>query len=200
MNVKLVSRYSLFFLLGFFLSCLSNTSNQMGLGKLSGTWLNTGEKLALSELPHQVIALNIYSPNCVPCIKELPTLHRIQERLSKDPRFAIYIGVDPILVSDSVASDSEQGVADTRERAIAIMKKEIIQHNIKIPVIILDPPFRVSSESFVTATPETILIRTNPWNIYYNFIGAISEEKLPSDIDSDPKVKFFFSAMGARKL
>jgi thiol-disulfide isomerase/thioredoxin len=172
----------------------------MGLGQLSGAWLNTGEKILLSKLPHQVIALNIYSPNCIPCIKELPTLHRIQERLSKDPRFAIYIAVDPILVSESVAGGSEPDSGDTRERAISIMKKEIIEKNIKIPVIVLDPPFRVSSESFVTATPETILIRTNPWNIYYNFIGAISEQQLSSSIDSDPKVKFFFSSMGARNL
>lgn len=179
-------------------NCLSKESNQLGLGQWTGVWLDSGEKVVLEDLPEEVFALNVYSPNCIPCYREIPSLHRVRERLTADPRFGIYMAIDPILVSESVEGDF--GTNDPRARGIAIMQKEVRDRKIQIPVIVLDPPFRVSNASFVTGTPETVLIRTRPWNIYYNFLGSISEKEKVAEIDADPKIRFFLNTMGARKL
>jgi hypothetical protein len=181
-----------------FTNCLSQDTNQMGSRDWKGIFLETGESISLADLPHSVIALNVYAPNCIPCWKEIDVLNRINARLSKDENFGIYMIVDPQLVAESVEGFSDGG--DFMKYATEIMKREHKERNIQMKIILMEPPFRVSNASFVTGTPETILVRTNPWNIYYNFIGAISDEKEISKIDNDPKVKFFFSSLGARGL
>ncbi|WCL49943.1 hypothetical protein [Leptospira sp. GIMC2001] len=193
-----ISRLLILLTFLFSSNCLKDATDQMGMGVFTGAFLSNSEKVNLSELPHEVLALNVYSPNCPPCVRELPTLHRIQERFSKDPRFGIYIVVDPIQVSESVEGDF--GSSDPVIRAQAIMKQEILTQKIKIPVIFLDSPFRIEPGSFVTGTPETIMVRTKPWNIFYNFIGSISEKRTDVEIDSDSKVRFFFNTIGARNL
>ncbi|MCC5813311.1 MAG: TlpA family protein disulfide reductase [Leptospira sp.] len=179
-------------------NCLSQDTNQMVSKDWKGRFLDSGESIALADLPHSVVALNVYAPNCIPCWKEIDVLNRIQTRLSKDANFGIYMIVDPKLVSESV--DGFTDGDDFVKFATEVMKREKRERNIQLNIIIMEPPFRVSNSSFVTGTPETILVRTNPWNIYYNFIGAISDEKEILKIDNDPKVKFFFSSLGARGL
>lgn len=196
-------KYLLFtiFSAGATLQCLSQETNQLGLGEWKGIQMGNSEEVRLADLPHQVLALNVYSTNCVPCWKELPALHRIQERFKKDKRFGLYLIVDPwLIVESSKSSVGGSNVADVMEEARAIMKREIKERNISIPILFMKPPFRITDSSFVTGTPETLLVRTNPWNIFYNFIGAISEKESSDEIDRDPKVKFFFSMIGGRDL
>jgi thiol-disulfide isomerase/thioredoxin len=179
--------------------CLEAPKSQMGMeANWKGSILSSSEKISLGDLPYEVLALNVYSPTCIPCFQELPALERIYSRLTKDKRFGMFIVVDPNQVSESTSG--EYGINDPIQRAILIMKQEVVKRNIQIPVLLLDLPFKVSNESFVTATPETILIRTKPWNIYYNFIGSLSEESEISKIDSDSRVQFFFHQLGARNL
>ncbi|NCN09880.1 MAG: TlpA family protein disulfide reductase [Leptospira sp.] len=180
-------------------NCLDSPKSQMGLeANWTGIDLETNQPVDLSESGFDTLALNVYSPTCIPCFKELPALERIASRLKKDTRFGLYLVVDPISVSETTSGD--YGTDEPLARATAIMKAEVKKRGISIPILLMNQPFSVSNEAFVTATPETIIIRTKPWNIYYNFIGSLSEKEEISQIDADPRVQFFFHTMGARNL
>jgi hypothetical protein len=108
--------------------------------------------------------------------------------------------VDPQLVVDSVdKSVWVRGESESiRDLAVRIMKNEKAKFKIELPIYLMNENFRVGAGQFVTATPETLLIRTEPWNIYYNFIGSISEKQSLPEIDSDSRVNFFLNSVGAR--
>lgn len=191
--------YSLLVLSSLFhLGCLKQESNQLGLGEWKAVFLDSQEEIVLAELPRQILALNVYAPDCVPCWKEIPTLHRILDRISKDERLGLYMIVDPQLILG--ASEPVLPGTDDWEKARSIMLEEKMKRGIRLPILFMLPPFQVQDEGFVTGTPETILVRTKPWNIYYNFIGSISEKSTVEEIDRDPKVQFFLSMIGGRGL
>jgi len=48
----------------------------------------------------------------------------------------------------------------------------------------------------MTGRPETLLFKTNPLILYYNFIGPLSEEKDISIIQNQNKIKFFKLMLG----
>ncbi len=181
--------------------CLREESNQLGLGEWRGVSLETGEEVRFRDLPYEVLALNVYGLNCPPCWKEIPALNRIGEKLSADPRFALFLIVDPILILESSQEGRKNSQLSSEDwkRVVEIMNREKQLRNIQVPIYLMKPPFRVSPDSFVTGTPETILVRTRPWNLYYNFIGSLSEKQDVASIDADPKVRFLMAKMGARQ-
>ncbi|MCZ8238262.1 MAG: hypothetical protein O9346_11985 [Leptospiraceae bacterium] len=196
-----MSRLFVFLLSTIFLvaNCLDSPKSQMGLeANWTGIDLATNQVVSLADTGFETLALNVYSPTCIPCFKELPALERIHARLKKDPKFGLFLVVDPIQVSETTSGDFQ--TEEPLARAKAIMQAEVIKRKISIPILLMNRPFAVSNEAFVTATPETILVRTKPWNIYYNFIGSLSEKEEISQIDSDPRIQFFFHTLGARNL
>ena len=155
-----------------------------------GGWDLDGKRVELKNLPHQRFALNFYSPTCVPCVKELPALNFLHGQLSGN-EVAVYIAVDPYVIVENDAGT----LASVVEEATAIMKKEVVSRQIKLPVIILDKKI-VGQDGLVTGTPETLLLETRPLSLYYNFIGAITEEQNPAKISQDNKVKFLTKMLG----
>jgi hypothetical protein len=154
-----------------------------------------GNRLSLTEIDKELIALNVYSPDCVPCWKELPTLHFLHSEISeKYPNLALYLVVDPYQIVPDLPRTVSFGEAfgKAKER----MQKEIQLRNITIPVLFMKPPFEVKDGGLVTGTPETLLFETKPLRLYYNFIGSISEETKLEDIKKNTKVNFFRHQFG----
>lgn len=82
-------------------------------------------------------------------------------------------------------------------KAKAIMEKEVSEKKIDLPILIMKRPFRVSQgDGLITGRPETLLFKTKPLILFYNFIGPISEEKELNLIQTENKVKFFKLMLG----
>jgi thiol-disulfide isomerase/thioredoxin len=140
----------------------------------------TGKIIKISDINDtNRIIFNVYSPTCVPCVEEIPTLNYLYKEVEKGKIGKFYIVVDPYNIVE------EEGTLEqVVKKASEIMKTEI------------QPPFRVGKQELVTATPETLLLKTNPPILYYNFIGPISSAKTESEIEKDAKVLFFKKMLG----
>jgi hypothetical protein len=104
-----------------------------------------------------------------------------------------YMVVDPtLLVEDAKLSQEE-----LEKKAISIMQMEVQKRNIELPILVMREPFRVDPQKgLVTGTPETLLFKTSPLRLYYNFLGSISEKTDPIEIEKDSRVKFFMRTLG----
>ncbi|PJZ70090.1 redoxin [Leptospira perolatii] len=179
--------------LSFIISCAPSEQSNLGVSDYAGQTLD-GKPVKISELDSDRIALNVYGPNCTPCIREVPVLNYLHYEFEKNPRIKLYMVVDPTVFVDNPETLSEEELI---QEATTQMKTEIQKYKIKLPVLIMKKPFRISQESgLVTGTPETLLLKTKPLVLYYNFIGPISEESDQSRIPKDLKVLFFKKMVG----
>ena len=102
--------------------------------------------------------------------------------------------VDPYSIIDGMDGKPFE---DVYPEAMRVMKEEVKNRNIELPVLIMKPPFKVTpGEGLITGTPETLLFKTNPLILYYNFIGSISEQESLEVLKNDLKVKFFKRIIG----
>lgn len=187
-----MSQKLILFILTLF-SCGVSQSSNLGTENFIGSTLD-GKLVPLRALSYPRIALNVYSPTCVPCYKEIPTLNLIHEELEKSKLGKLYIAVDPYLILDNFENLSEERIF---HEARKIMHEEIKKRNIQAEVLIMKPPFRVNPQGgLVTGTPETLLFKTNPLRLYYNFIGSISEKQTVDEIRKDNRYKFFMKILG----
>ncbi|MCB1157275.1 MAG: TlpA family protein disulfide reductase [Leptospiraceae bacterium] len=140
------------------------------------------------------IALNVYSPTCIPCVKELPALDYLHREIQKNQRGLLYLVVDPFNVTDlEEGTDFERAYTE----AAKVMKEEVQKRNIQIPVLIMKKPFEVKpGTGLITGTPETLLFETRPLNLYYNFVGPISEAMDIPQLEKDTKILFFKKVFG----
>ncbi|GBF51783.1 hypothetical protein LPTSP4_33210 [Leptospira ryugenii] len=153
----------------------------------------------MADLDLDYLALNVYSPDCVPCWKEIPTLNLLAREIQKNfPRHALYMVVDPYQVSVDAKEDAPWG--EVYSQAKARMQKEKQDRGIEVPILFMKAPFRVKEKGLITGTPETLLLETKPLRLYYNFLGSISEESKPEVILADQKVKFFKFQFGMNSL
>lgn len=188
------------FLSLFFIQCTASKQSNLNVHLFSGVDIE-GKTVKLSEIRDaRRIALNVYSPTCVPCYKEIPTLNYLYKEYSAGNHLKFFMVVDPYLITESPASEKEETVT---AKASGIMKEEAVKRKIDLPVLIMKKPFQVvsgqNSTALITGTPETLLFKTDPLILYYNFIGAISEKEKEEEITADAKVKFFKSIAGAPK-
>ncbi|EQA54774.1 redoxin domain protein [Leptospira kmetyi serovar Malaysia str. Bejo-Iso9] len=193
--VSLMNRIFLFFILSIFgLFCAPSEQPNLGVQDFQGITLD-GKQIKLSEVSAPRLVLNVYGPNCVPCIKEIPALNYIYQEIQKDPKIQFYMAVDPALFFDEPETMSEE---ELLTKAIPLVKEEIHKYGIQVPTILMKKPFRVSrNNSIVTGTPETLLFKTKPFVLYYNFIGPISEEANLQRLSVDQKVLFFKRMAGS---
>ncbi|MCE9499519.1 MAG: TlpA family protein disulfide reductase, partial [Leptospira sp.] len=133
-------------------------------------------------------------PTCVPCIKEIPVVNHLYEYLEISKKARFYIVTDPYSIVDNSEKMSFEEVS---EKARFILKDDSNKRKIFAPILIMKPPFRVApGKGLVTGMPETLLFRTQPLRLFYNFIGPISEEQNPVLIPKDSKVQFIKRMIG----
>lgn len=53
-----------------------------------------GKQIALSEFKNKIVLLNIWASWCEPCLRELPALDRLQNRLGDDDFIVLTVSVD----------------------------------------------------------------------------------------------------------
>jgi len=150
-------------------------------------------------LDKELIALNVYSPDCVPCWKEIPTLNYLHTEIqTKFPNKILYLVVDPYQIIPDLPRTVAWGEAFAKAKVR--MEKEVKDRKILLPILFMKPPFEVKEDFLVTGTPETLLFETKPLRLYYNFVGSISEESNLEEIKKDPKVNFFRHEFGMSSL
>ncbi len=148
--------------------CGAQKSSNFGVEQWKGRLLD-GTPINFAALKNRKVILNAYSPTCVPCIHELPALDRIHAKARKSGS-AMFIIVEgrPIMHGIQKEGDHFQLIRDR-------LKQDIARYDIRIPFVIMDKGFRVSrTEGLVTATPETLIMNTQPLILEYNFIGPIA--------------------------
>lgn len=193
--VALMNRFLLFTLLALFVfQCAPSEQPNLGVQNFQGITLD-GKEIKLSEVTAPRLVVNVYGPNCVPCIKELPALNYLYQEIQKDPKIQFYMVVDPALFFDDPETMSQE---ELLTKAKPLVQEEARKFGIQVPILLMKKPFRVSrSDSIVTGTPETLLFKTKPFVLYYNFIGPISEESNPAKLSTDQKVLFFKRMAGS---
>jgi thiol-disulfide isomerase/thioredoxin len=189
-----MKQITIFLLFGFLTTCYSQKQSNFDVSLYEGLDFS-GNRVVLKDLPLRRVAINVYAPTCIPCVKEIPALNHIYHEIANDKSLGLYMVVDPYdLVPDAEASSSFESLLP---KAKAIMEKEVIDKKIELPILIMKKPFRVSQgDGLITGRPETLLFKTNPLILYYNFIGPISEETDANLIQNGNKVKFFKLMLG----
>ncbi len=154
-----------------------------------------GNPVDFTSFPKVVV--NFYSPVCVPCIEELPALHLMAEELTAK-NVPLYMVVEGNPEAHEVYPDSddpESVYKAIRDR----IHKDTVRYGITLPVVVLDPAFRVSPEyGLITGTPETLIMQNNPLRILYNFIGPVSRYHSPEEIRADSRFQFAVSKAAGR--
>ena len=154
----------------------------------------TGKEISLKDEKTPRLAINVYSPTCIPCFKEIPSLNYLRNEMLHSRLGEFYMVVDPYSLLDGMDGKPFE---DVYPEAMRMMKEEVKNRKIELPVLIMKPPFKVTpGEGLITGTPETLLFKTTPLILYYNFIGSISEQESLEDLKNDLKVKFFKRIIG----
>ena len=184
----------IFLLTAFLANCYSQKQSNFDVSLYEGLDL-LGKPIVLAELPLRRLAINVYAPTCIPCVKEIPALNYLFQEVNKDKSLGLYMVVDPYdIVPDAEPTSSFD---ELHPKAKAIMEKEVSEKKIDLQILIMKRPFRVSQgDGLITGRPETLLFKTKPLILFYNFIGPISEEKELNLIQTENKVKFFKLMLG----
>ncbi|MBK8396459.1 MAG: TlpA family protein disulfide reductase [Leptospiraceae bacterium] len=184
----------IFLILTLFNACYSQKQSNFDVSQYEGLDFS-GNRVILKDLPLRRLAINVYAPTCIPCVKEIPTLNYLYREISSEKSLGFYIVVDPY----DIVPDADTGASfeELYPKAKAVMEKEVLDKKIELPILIMKKPFRVTpGEGLITGRPETLLFKTNPLILYYNFIGPISEENELGIIQNENKVKFFKLMLG----
>jgi peroxiredoxin len=111
-----------------------------------------GKAHTLSDYRGQVVMLNFWATYCGPCIKEMPSMQRLKERLAGKP-FAI------------LAIDMAEEQAD--------VESFFTRHKIKVNFpILLDPDGTVVEQWMISAVPTTFILDPKG-NIRYALYGGL---------------------------
>jgi hypothetical protein len=177
----------------FGMDCRTKRESNLNVQTFVGIDL-TGKEVSLKEVMTPRVAINVYSPTCIPCFKEIPSLNYLRKEMLHSRLGEFYMVVDPYTIVDGMDG---RPFEDVYPEAMRVMKEEVKNRNIELPVLIMKPPFKVTpGEGLITGTPETLLFKTNPLILYYNFIGSISEQESLEVLKNDLKVKFFKRIIG----
>ena len=153
--------------------------------------------LTFRDLPVKGLILNFYSPICKPCIEELPALELLYQRTQQVQGLTMYLAVEASLSRNGLTEDDNNAAklspkqqALTRQKILQRLRLDISSYNIRIPILIMYPQFRIGARQVVQATPETLFFRTKPLRLQYNFIGPLATEKTQNTILSNSRFQF----------
>lgn len=177
----------------FSMDCRTKRESNLNVQTFVGVDL-TGKEVSLKDEKTPRVAINVYSPTCIPCFKEIPSLNYLRNEMLHSRLGEFYMVVDPYSIIDGMDGKPFE---DVYPEALKVMKEEVKNRKIELPILIMKPPFKVTpGEGLITGTPETLLFKTTPLILYYNFIGSISEQESLEDLKNDLKVKFFKRIIG----
>jgi len=177
----------------FSMDCRTKRESNLNVQTFVGVDL-TGKEVSLKDEKTPRVAINVYSPTCIPCFKEIPCLNYLRNEMLHSRLGEFYMVVDPYSIIDGMDGKPFE---DVYPEAMKVMKEEVKNRKIELPILIMKPPFKVTpGEGLITGTPETLLFKTTPLILYYNFIGSISEQESLEDLKNDLKVKFFKRIIG----
>jgi hypothetical protein len=177
----------------FSMDCRTKRESNLNVQTFVGVDL-TGKEVSLKDEKTPRVAINVYSPTCIPCFKEIPSLNYLRNEMLHSRLGEFYMVVDPYSIIDGMDGKPFE---DVYPEAMKVMKEEVKNRKIELPILIMKPPFKVTpGEGLITGTPETLLFKTTPLILYYNFIGSISEQESLEDLKNDLKVKFFKRIIG----
>lgn len=115
-----------------------------------------GKSHTLSDYRGKAVMVNFWATYCGPCIKEIPSMQRLKEKLG-DTDFAI------------LAVDMAEAPADVE----AFLQKHEIKVNFPI---LLDPEGTVVEQWMITAVPTTFIVDPQG-TIRYALFGGIEWDK-----------------------
>ena len=177
----------------FSMDCRTKRESNLNVQTFVGVDL-TGKEVSLKDEKTPRVAINVYSPTCIPCFKEIPSLNYLRNEMLHSRLGEFYMVVDPYSIIDGMDGKPFE---DVYPEAMKVMKEEVKNRKIELPILIMKPPFKVTpGEGLITGTPETLLFKTTPLILSYNFIGSISEQESLEDLKNDLKVKFFKRIIG----
>ncbi len=191
-------RFIIFFIFFLIFNCISNRyAIDTYFSNLTFRTLNN-HSFTLRDIKNPVFLINFYSPTCAPCVKELPALHLLYNELQKY-HFELFLVVEP---------DLEKNLPEVPERykhqafddnsmnyLIEVLNTEVKKRNIQIPILIVNPPFKIDSDQIITGTPETLIFTTSPLRLHYNFIGPISTSDNLEEIKKDTRFLFLLQIL-----
>lgn len=115
-----------------------------------------GKSHKLGDYRGKVVMVNFWATYCGPCIKEMPSMQRLKEKLSDRP--FVILAID---------------MAEERATVEAFLQKHNIQVNFPI---LLDPEGGVVESWMITAVPTTFIIDPQG-KIRYALFGGIEWDK-----------------------
>ena len=172
-------KYFFCILIIFLNYCQKTSFGYFGTGKWMG-YDEQNQKIHLSSLEKNGLVINFYSPICLPCIEELPALHLLYEEAQRQ-KVAFYLGI---------SQKMNLGILKTKGSLREILKEDVQNYNIKIPLLFMDKSFEISPSQIVQATPETLFFYVDPLTLVYNMVGSISHRKKKEEIKKDPRFQF----------
>lgn len=115
-----------------------------------------GQRHTLSDYRGKVVMVNFWATYCGPCIKEMPSMQRLQEKLADKPFTILAVNM-----------------AEERADVEAFLK----QHDIRIAFpVLLNPEGDVVEQWMITAVPTTFVLDTGG-QIRYALFGGIEWDK-----------------------
>ena len=151
-----------------------------------------GNDVPLKTVESRGVVLNFYSPTCIPCIEELPALHILYDQ-ARSLGIEMYLAVSPDLESNGVdilKASSDPDFKEMYPLLKARLEQDIERYNIRIPMMVLKPPFEIKEKGPVTGTPETIFLMTDPLRLHYNLVGPVTLGQSQEEVLSSSRFRF----------
>lgn len=191
-------KFLILFLFFIILNCSSHKQSiDLYFLNLSFRTLNN-QVFMLQEIQSPVFLINFYSPTCAPCVQELPALHLLYNELKKY-NYELFLAVEPDLEKNLVEVPellkNQRFNEDSMRYLIEVLQSDVKKRNIQIPIVIVNPPFKIDSDQIITGTPETLIFTTAPLRLHYNFIGPISTSENLEDIKQDTRFLFLLQIL-----
>ena len=172
-------------------SCRPGVHTSPEILALEGRTLQ-GQDLPLESVQSRGVVLNFYSPTCIPCIEELPALHVLYQQ-AQSLGIDMYLAVTPDLESNGVDVLKASSNPDFQEMYPLLkqrLEQDIQQYDIRIPMMVLKPPFEIKEQGPVTGTPETVFLMTDPLRLHYNLVGPVTMGKTEQEVMSSSRFQF----------
>ena len=175
---------------GFFIGCRPAERTHFDVETWQGEVLQSGEKVQFSRLSAPGVILNVYSPTCVPCIDELPALNHLHS-IARDENIAMFVVADGRPETHGLEVEDDASAEEARAALRARLSADVAKFDIKIPLVVMDSSFRVEPRGgLVSGTPETMLFRTFPFVLDYNFVGPVAATNDLNELAEDSRFQF----------